>query len=255
MDNSRKASDILLNLENKIDQLTSMLHAQALDIRVISNKLNKLMEQTKEAPPAPPPVTSYSASTETGKMHPVLLQSRAVPVRASDTLPMQDTPQGVRRNSRPETSGNARQTQVAPQSRISIQDPSPPNMSQFIKAQTPPAPPPQVEPEEPQFKAFENLPPQAEATNKVAVTQRITEKNGKSVFLAEVEVFDEDGNQIFKTRTNGVGKWQAALPVGNYRVRIGKRESVTKQKVEKTQNITVDGRTSQLILEQIIIDK
>lgn len=254
MDNSRKASDILLDLEAKIDQLTSMLHAQALDIRVLSNKLNKLMEQTKDLPAPPPPVTSYSAAADEGRMHSVLAQSRGVPIKVSDQLPMQDTPQGVRRNSRPETSGNSRQPMsMQSQSKVSIQDPSPPDMSQFIRAKQPAQ---MAEPEEqPEFRAFENLPPQAEATNKVAVTQRITEKNGKSVFLAEVEVFDEGGNQVFKTRTNGVGKWQAALPIGNYRVRIGKRESVTKQKVEKTQNITVDGRVSQLILEQVIIDK
>jgi hypothetical protein len=151
MDSSRKASDILLDLEAKIDQLTSMLHAQALDIRILSNKLNKLLEQ-KELPPAPPPVaTSYAASADNGKMHNVLIQNRGVPIKVSDQLPMQDTPQGIRRNARPETSGNSRQAPPAmPQSKISIQDPSPPNMSQFMRAKQPPAPPPPpVEFEEP----------------------------------------------------------------------------------------------------------
>lgn len=255
--NSRKASEILLDLESKIDQLTSMLHAQALDIRVLSNKLNKLMEQPKVAsPPIPAPapqVTSYSADAVDAKIPNVILQNRAIPVKVADQLPMQDSPQAIRRNSRPEAQ---RAVPIAPPTtKISIQDPAPPNMSQFMKAkQPPPAPPPSFQ-EEPQFQAFENLTPQQESSNKVAVTQRVITKTGKSVFLADVEVFDEDNNQVFKTRTNGMGNWQASLPVGNYKIRVGKREAVTKQKIEKTQNVLVDGRVSQLVLDQVIIDK
>jgi len=248
MDNSsRKASDILLELESSVKQLTGVIHAQDLNIRILSNKLSLLIEQMKVLPQPPLMDTNqYMVSTDS----PPTTQIKI----SNDRLPMMENPQGFRRTSRPETNAGNRQQaqphvpQQQHQNKISIQDPSPPDMSQFQKT-----PPPAIE-ELPQFKAFEALSPQAEMTGKVAVTQRITENNGKSVFLAEVEIYDKDG-QVFKTRTNGVGKWQASLPIGNYKVRIAKRESVTKQKIEKFQNITVDGRVSQLILDQIIIDK
>lgn len=269
MDNgSRKASDILLDLENKLNQLISMVHAQDLNLKILSNKLNMVMEKIKESPaPSSSAVNPYTVAADEGKMSNTLLQNRVAPPQmikvSPERLPMEENPQpqqNTRRTSRPETTGSNRQSPQPFQAprKVGIQDPRPPDMSQYQSHTEATARPSHDAPEsaETQFQAFENLSPaQADVTNKVAVTQRITEKSGKSVFLAEVEIFDESGSQIFKTRTNGVGKWQASLPIGNYRVKIGKRESVTKQKIEKLQSITVDGRVSQLILDQIIIDK
>lgn len=253
----RTASDILLALEAKVDQLTSMVHAQDLNLRILSNKLNLLLEQMKERP-SPPPVNPYTASAEGGVIPAPLLQNRGMLSKQpmikieTDKLPIQETPQGMRRTAR--TDGPSKPPPV--QRQLQIQDPSPPNMSAFkqqLEAQATPTPEP--EEEMPEFKAFENLPPQLENTNKVAVIQRVVDKNGKSVFLAEIDILDEDNNKIFSTRTNGMGKWQASLNVGNYKIRISRRELVTKQKVEKYQNIVVDGRVSQLTLDQLIFDK
>lgn len=267
MTTPRTASDILLALEAKVDQLTSMVHAQDLNLRILSNKLNLLLEQMKQAPAPKPKENPYSVAADDGKMPDVLMNVRAAPVKITqqDRLPMQDAPQSqaLRRTSRTEAPIGRTQTPPIAQ-KFQIQDPSPPDMSAFKKQAPPPqrspqsalTAPPMMEPapaEEPEFKAFENLSPQEELSNKVAVIQRVTDPTGKSIFLAEVEIFDENNNQVFKSRTNGVGKWQASLSVGTYKVRISKRESVTKQKIENYQTITIDGRISQLNLEQLII--
>lgn len=260
----RTASDILLALEAKVDQLTAMVHAQDLNLRILSNKLNILLEQMKQPAPAAvkPKENPYTVAADEGKMPDVLMNVRAAPVKISqhDRLPMQEAPQsqGIRRTSR--TDAPVGRTQTPALGKFQIQDPSPPNMSQFkaqlqSKAQPESAltPPPVAETEEvSEFKAFENMPP-AELNNKVTVIQRVTDPTGKSIFLAEVEIFDENNNQAFKTRTNGVGKWQASLGIGTYKVRISKRESVTKQKVENYQTISVDGKLSQITLDQLII--
>jgi len=278
MTSSRTASEILLALEAKIDQLTSMVSAQDLNLRILSNKLNLLMEQMKKAPPQAEP--TFTASADGGKMPAVLLQNRVPPPNhhmisgVVNSLPMQENPQAqaIRRNSRQEAPMGRQQTPAISQ-KIKIQDPAPPDMSMFKQqlqskaapqSALPPSPtmepvfptPPQPAPELPQFTQFEeSTPVQGESSgNKVVVTQRVLDKAGKSVFLADVEIFDEDNNVVFKNRTNGVGKWQASLPLGNYKVRISKRESVTKSKFEKIQQISVNGKTPQLNLEQLIVD-
>ena len=88
----------------------------------------------------------------------------------------------------------------------------------------------------------------------IPVMQRCVDKNGKSVFLADVEIVDLSTAQpIFKTRTNGTGKWMASLGIGAYRVTINKRASQNKEKLEAVQDIQVDGAQSPLELPMIII--
>jgi predicted phage tail protein len=88
----------------------------------------------------------------------------------------------------------------------------------------------------------------------VPVEQRVVDRNGKSVFLADVEIMDvSSGEQVSKSRTNGTGKWMAALPLGNYKVTVRKLESLTREKVEAIQTIKVDGTESPLKLPMVII--
>ena len=93
-----------------------------------------------------------------------------------------------------------------------------------------------------------------EVRNGIPVSQRCVDKNGKSIFLANVEIIDMATSQtIFKTRTNATGKWFASLGIGAYRVTIRKMESVTKEKIEAVQDIQVDGSKSKLELPMLII--
>jgi hypothetical protein len=92
------------------------------------------------------------------------------------------------------------------------------------------------------------------AQGQIPVMQRCVDKNGKSIFLADVEITDLSTAQpIFKTRTNGTGKWMASLGIGAYRVTISKRASMNKEKLEAVQDIQVDGTQSPLELPMMII--
>lgn len=88
----------------------------------------------------------------------------------------------------------------------------------------------------------------------IPVMQRCVDKNGKSIFLADVDIIDlSTGQPFFKTRTNGTGKWMASLGIGAYRVTISKRASQNKEKLEAVQDIQVDGTQSPLELPMMII--
>ena len=92
------------------------------------------------------------------------------------------------------------------------------------------------------------------AQGQIPVMQRCVDRNGKSIFLADVEIADlSTGQPAFKTRTNGTGKWMASLGIGAYRVTISKRASQNKEKLEAVQDIQVDGAQSPLELPMMII--
>ena len=136
--------------------------------------------------------------------------------------------------------------------------PPPGREATVVEANTPPPathsnkkgvvmPPPQPEMSEPQPA------PQA-VQGHIPVMQRCVDKNGKSIFLADVDIISlVDGQPVFKTRTNGTGKWMASLGIGTYRVTISKRASMNKEKLEAVQDIQVDGTQSPLELPMMII--
>lgn len=241
----RKASDVLLDLETKIDQVVALQRSQDLILKILTNKINALIEMVNSAEDAPPPTVS------------ALPNNQIVPIHHEDRLPVQESPSGFRRTSRPET-----------------YVPSAPPPSKITQKQLPapkpqmPAPPPPV-PEEQEvvypviFPEYNpSAPPQskkvAEAKqpapvkqhsqpstpgNKVPVDQRIVDRNGKAIFLANVTILDPDGNVEQTARTNGVGKWQASLGVGRWTVKITKQESVSKEKIDVSQDIVIDGQS------------
>jgi hypothetical protein len=88
---------------------------------------------------------------------------------------------------------------------------------------------------------------------KVAVSQRLVDKNNKVIFLASVEVINKATNEVaLKTRTNSMGKWQAVLAPGIYTVNIAKSESMSKEKVQMNQEIRIDGKNSTQELPMVI---
>lgn len=289
----RKATDVLLDVESKVSTLLDLVRAQDLVIKILSNKLNdvvgrldkinsapqKIIVETVQTPPKPTNMPPAFPSLPGGE------PERTIPVTAEMALPQSDTPQGFRRNSRPET--------YAPKSvpPIPTQPPQPPvklgdEPQRQMPMQLPPgmnkqqqqgvAPPPgrgpgsevvTVPPEANQIPGNKKgragavmPPPQSQgraleqAQGQIPVSQRCVDKNGKSIFLADVEITDMTTAQpIFKTRTNGAGKWMASLGIGSYRVTIRKRESVTKEKIEAVQDIQIDGSVPKLELPMMII--
>lgn len=238
----RKASEVLLALESKIDALLNIVKSQDLNIKILSNKLSNLMENMSEKTSIPKivveTVTPFSQTID---------NSKKIAVSADFQLPSEDSPKGFRRTSRPETYDGEKdyfnQKQVHPKFPVQL----PPKAEVQVPSATVPAP-----------KQVPELTKQPIAgqtvQNTVPVMQRVVDKNGKSVFLANVEITDLQTNlPIYKTKTNGTGKWMASLPVGNYKVLLNKRESLSKDKMEVAQNIEVDGSTPTLDLRPLII--
>lgn len=84
---------------------------------------------------------------------------------------------------------------------------------------------------------------------KIPVQQRIIYADGKNIYMANVEIFDLQGKSIKKTRTNQIGKWLAAVPVGQYNVKIIKEATTLKPKVDLNYSITVPNSDTQVELE------
>jgi hypothetical protein len=255
----RKASDVLLDLEAKIEVLLGLVRAQDLTIKVLSNKLNSVMEKMDKQGAAPPKIMVEAVNTSPFAQAPAPDPEKSIPVSSDFNLPVEEKPNGFRRTSRPETySGdNAYLPQMpkAPEPRFPTQNPRPSGQAEVIvpaninrQAGEKFPPPPQSQKTEP--------PPHVSSGSTIPVSQRVVDGNGKSAFLADVEITDlSTMQQVFKTRTNGTGKWSAPLPVGAYRVNIRKRESLTKEKLEAAQDVQVDGMTSPYELPLMIIKK
>jgi hypothetical protein len=255
----RKASEVLLELESKLDMLVGLVRSQDLTIKVLSNKLNSLMEKLDKQPTVPQiKVEAVNTMPNPFNQVPEPDPEKSIAIGADFNLPVDNSPTGFRRTSRPETyaGDNAylpQSSKQPPEPRFPTQIPRPTGQAEVIV-------PANINRQ--QGQAFPTTPQQATPTppantgNAIPVSQRVVDGNGKSAFLANVEIIDLMTMQpVFKTRTNGTGKWSAPLPIGAYRVSIRKGESLTKEKLEAAQDIQVDGSTSPFELPLMIIKK
>lgn len=253
----RKASEVLLDLESKMDVLIGMVKSQDLTIKILSNKLNTIIDKLDKSVPVSSKIMVEAVNTMPFAQAPSPDPEKSIPVGSDFNLPVENSPTGFRRTSRPETYAGDNAylpTQPkAPEPRFPTQIPRPSGQTEVIV-------PPNINRQ--QGKPLPTQSPKTESRlvsnegNSIPVSQRVVDSNGKSVFLADVEVTDLSTMQsIFKTRTNGTGKWSAPLQVGEYRVNIRKRESLTKEKLEVAQDIRVDGSQSPLELSLMIIKK
>jgi len=253
----RKASEVLLDLEKKLDTALGIIHVQDLNIKILSNKLNSIIELLEKQTSAPQRIIVETVNTNKAAATVPDLE-RHIPISGEFALPVENSPNGFRRTSRPETfagdnsylpdTGNVSpkyptQMPKAPTGRAAPNSP-PPGREVTAEVVAPPT---------------VNVKPSAKTQNiiqnAIPVSQRVVNKEGKSLFLADVEIIDLSTMQsIFKTRTNGTGKWSASLGVGNYRIIINKRESSTGGRLEATQDIQIDGSESKVDLKTIIIN-
>jgi hypothetical protein len=244
----RKGSEVLLALESKIDTLLGIVQSQDSVIKVLSNKINALTSMLSEKPKIAPQITVEAVNIA----NPFLAAqtqdpAKQIPVSFESKLPVEESPTGFRRTSRPETyvSGDDAYLRKVPE----VKPKFPTQIPEIVVPKQSGAPITNVvlpNPEEtaPQFTNIQNA---------ISVSQRIVDKNGKSVFLADVEIVNLTTKESVKTRTNGTGKWFAALAIGDYKVIIRKRESLTKEKVEIIQDLLLDGNTSPLAMQTLII--
>ncbi len=277
MTEPRKATDVLLDVESKVNTLLDIVRSQDLVIKVLSNKLNDVIGRLEKQQAAAPKFVVEAIQTAPQKANivppgfdqiPAGDPERNIPVTAESKLPQAETLQGFRRSSRPETyaGDNAVLPRPEQEMRMPMQIPkmppggkqpmpAPPGRSEVTvpatatKQSNKTVPAPQAVPD----MTEEQPMPQAER-GQIPVMQRCVDKNGKSIFLAPVEIVDlSTGQPVFKTRTNGTGKWMASLGIGAYRVTIIKQASMNKEKLEAVQDIQVDGAQSPLELPMMII--
>jgi hypothetical protein len=255
----RKATDVLLELEQKLDVALNIIRAQDLNIKILSNKLNAVLEALDNKSVEPPKFVVEAVNTAVPvsqfQMVSELDAERQIPVSAEFKLPMEKEPTGFRRTSRPETFAGddaylQRAPKAAPPRAPNVMLPPPGRTAEII-----------VPPAAEKKQALETVPPKPKekvavqvVQNAIPVQQRVVNKHGKSLFLADVEIVDlSTMQQICKTRTNGTGKWMASLGVGQYRVIIRKMENATREKLEVTQDIEIDGTQSTVELQTVII--
>lgn len=266
----RKASEILLELEKKLDIALNLIRTQDLNIKILSNKLNSLQEALGKVQAAPQKIVVEAVNTVRPQAPASPFQQtveldleKQIPVSSDFNLPLEEEPQGFRRTSRPETF--AGDDVYLPQ-KYPTQLPKAPTPQQ---PRNPNAPPPGrtagtnplAEATVPSVATQKTEVPVAKpqpltnqaAQNAVPVEQRVVNGHGRSLFLADVEIVDLKTMSSSKTRTNGSGKWMASLAVGDYRVLIKKYESATKETLESTQEIHIDGSQSPLQLQTVII--
>jgi hypothetical protein len=257
----RKASDVLLELEKKLDVALGIIRTQDLNIKILSNKLNSVLEVLQKQGEKPQfsveavHTTKIPQHTFPFPENSELGLEKQVAISADFNLPVEQEPKGFRRTSRPETfeGDNAYRAQ-APKLPTQVPKAPPGRSAQDVSdIIVPSQPKPKAEPfKQAQQKSIHNA--QNTVQNAIPVQQRVVNAFGKSMYLADVEIIDLDSmQQAFKTRTNGTGKWMASLAVGNYRVIIKRLESATSERLEVTQDIQVDGTQSPLELQTIII--
>lgn len=269
MTEPRKATDVLLNVESKIIELLGIIRAQDLNIKILSNKLKEVIARLDSQQTTTPKFTVESMQMPSLNFAPVMPPSfsqlpagdpdKNIPIEADFKLPQDNSPKGFRRNSRPETYAGDnsvlnKMPQTLPKAQPLKQNASPPpGRAEAIvppEAFTNISAPIIQEP----MAAREQQPMPQSAQGQIPIMQRCVDRNGKSIFLAEVGVTDITTNQpVFKTRTNGTGKWMASLGVGVYRVTVKKQGTSIKDKIEAVQDIQVDGTTSPLELPMLII--
>jgi hypothetical protein len=235
----RKATDVILELESKIDIALNLIRNQDLNIKLLSNKLNLLLEKSNSE--------SNKIIVEAVNTIPQSNIEKTIPVSSENKLPLEQNPKGFRRTSRPETFTGDDAYLNKPDNKSTVTFPMqmPKNMATAEIVVPDQVKPTSLNKEKAQVEA---------PSNAIPVVQRVVDKNGKSVFLADIEIINAANNEpISKTRTNGTGKWMASLPVGQYKVIAKKRESLTKEKVEVVQTIMVDGGSSPLELPMMIM--
>jgi hypothetical protein len=247
MSEPRKATDVLASVEAKVEVMLGIVRSQDLNIKVLSNKLNELMKKLEEQPPNK--IIVETVQTAPKPPDPAIFPQlqpdpeRSVPIMADASIPQTQTPEGFRRTSRPETYVDDKAPLVLLQSPDrSIGEI--PSQSNARKIDVPKAPP----------IAMIEQPIPTSAQGQIPVMQRCVNKDGKSIFLAEVEVVDlNTKQQVFKGRSNATGKWMNSFPKGIYRAIITKRESLTKEKLEAAYDFKVSGSEVKMELPNLVI--
>lgn len=196
---TRKASDVLVSLEEKIVLLIKTVSANDLNNKLILDRLNKLLIQSSKNN-----ITALEVENKP-------VESNKIITPLTPIVEVSDKP-------------------VKPRKQFTMQP-------------------------------IEEVAPvkdkKDKSISKIPVGQRVTDNNGKDLFMADVIITDLDTNEVVtKVKTNAVGKWQAYLSVGKYSVFVSKIvDPNTLHKIESMQEIEITPQAKSLQLPVIIIKR
>lgn len=215
-ENKRTATDVLLKLEADMIKMSQINQSLSFNLQIISNKLNKLISMLQ---------VDVANENNSNDPKPFISGQPTSPLTQANITTSQIVldedlaPIGSRRHQRSESN-------IKPQ-------------VEFKDYENKNAPTPNTE--ENITELSKVLPKKSMQNEKIPLIQRVVDKNGKALFMAEIEILNTQSNITeYKTRTNGVGKWQASLSPGEYKVVVRKRGISTKDNIEVLQNLTVD---------------
>lgn len=239
----RKASDVILDLENKLNKVLQKIDNISFTQNIILNKLNQSQKNEITKPqPQLGGVFAEAADVKSLKAEP----TRSNTISVSDNnVSVDNFPVGHRRTSRHENyiEKNVQTNDEGFSNQIQI-----PHVkgSQVLSNNV------GTEVEPPQeldvIKEHSNL-------ELVPVVQRVVDGNGKSVFMADVQILQVPGlERKAKIRTGGTGKWSSTLAPGKYRALIKKRDRITKQDMQTTFDFIVNNEASTLELDTLIFN-
>jgi hypothetical protein len=201
----RKASDVLLELERKVDLILGYLKTIDLNNKLILNRLNRDAAAGVVAS-SPPPKPSG------------LPRAEAFVDSSKSTLPSLPT-MPERKVSGPPL------TFLSVSSDSGVEDPT--ILKQEIQLEL-----------QPKGQRRDIRTP-LEPDKKVPVSQKVLYPDGKAVVLANVEIYNSAKELLKKTRTNNVGKWAATLDPGKYTIRVQKTGTNEKPAVERSFEVDI----------------
>lgn len=167
--------------------------------------------------------------------------TKNVMVNADVNLTVDNSPQGFRRTSRPETFTADKSSPREEEATIKmpIQVPRSTGGSEIVA---------------PKDSKEELKQQKVDRSNSfIPVQQKVLDAKGKSLFLVDIEVTDLSNNKVVhKTRTKPTGKWDGSLPVGEYQVTM--KRVIDNTNIPKSHyiKVSIDGSSSKVQLPDYI---
>jgi len=216
----RKASDILLSLEEKVNTLTKIVSVYDMNTKLILDRVNKMYSYIEK-------LQKEMDEERLPKGGEFVAEPEIVQTSTEHLITMTENPVGVRRTARAESYAPDA-TQTMPATPVAVPTP--------IKTAKP------------------------DNDRKIPVLQRVTwiDSNGtsKDCVMAEITILNDQKELVVKTKTNAAGKWQAYLKPGIYSVGMVKTDTATKKKIEAMQeSVHVADSNSTVILPTAMIKK
>ena len=222
----RKATDVLLSIEEKVNTLLQSMSVYNMNTKLILDRVNKVHNYIS--------MLEAEAASLNAQEQPTDPNNETVKTSVENVITIAAVSDVPRRTVRAET--------YAPMQPSAAWQKEPENVEQ---------PDRNVIQHPPQTVA----PKPAGPEKKVPVSQRITDSTGKDLFMAAVNILNENKELITQTKTNATGKWQAHLKPGKYHVHVVKTDTATKVKIEATQEVMVPNSDTVVILPTAIIKR